>query len=147
MKRLFAILLVAVLATSFAYAHNEDATANAQFDVKVIAPLIVIEEEDITLPDIIKGQTRNWTPMVMTFSLVGENSYLIDVTATGPIAAVGNPAGDLVLLGAGWSTLPTALDASGNAAVTWTCGGADATASGTGTYNFTLTVTAQYHGL
>jgi len=149
MKRLFAILLVAILATTFAMAaHNDPGTANAQFDVKVITPLVVNEAGDLTLPNIIQGQTRTWDPMVMTFTILGEATYSIDVTATTTPGT--NPSGTLTLLGTGWSILPAAtmtLDGTGKALVTWTCTGATADATAHGTYTFTHKVTARYTGL
>lgn len=147
MKQLTAILFVALLACSSLFAHNEAVDATAQFDVKVIQPLSVVDDGDITLKDVIQGQTRNWTAEVITFTIAGEKSYPIDVTITGPVADNLNPAGELLLLGAGVSDAPTQLDANGEATVTWTCTGADATNAGTGTYKFSLNVEAKYTGM
>lgn len=151
MKKFFAILVVAILATSFAFSqHNAPVSTSAQFDVKVIKTLSVTVDNNgaITLPDVIQGQIRTWTatPKVLTFTIDGEASYNIDVTVTGPTADGSNPTGALVLAEI-VSAAPTALDASGLATVTWTCTGADATNASTGVYKFSLDVAAKYTGL
>jgi hypothetical protein len=149
MKKFLAILVVAILATSMSYAgHNDPVTANAQFDVKVIQPLEVAVDNDglIVLPDVIQGQIRTWNALSLNFAITGEADYPIDVTITGPTADAGNPSGALTLAET-ISAAPIALDASGQATVTWTCTGADATNAGTGTYKFSLEVEANYTGL
>jgi len=148
MRYALAIFFAAILAFSSALAgHNDHVTADAQFDVKVIEPLTVVDDGDIVLDDVIQGQIRNWTAEIITFTISGEPTYPIDVTITGPTANGNNPSGALLLLGAGVSAAPTHLDASGDATVTWTCTGANATNAGTGTYVFSLNVEAKYTGM
>ncbi|GAB1371679.1 hypothetical protein MASR1M45_17410 [Candidatus Kapaibacterium sp.] len=150
MKKLLAILVVAILATTFAMSqHNAPVNATAQFDVKVIKALTITVDNggSITLPDIIQGQSRTWGAKTLTFTIDGEASYSIDATVTGPTPDdVNNPAGPLALTQT-VSAVPTSLDAAGQAFVTWSCTGADASLAGTGTYKFSLNVDAKYTGL
>jgi hypothetical protein len=149
MKKFLAIIVVAILATSFAFSqHNAAVSADAQFDVKVIQPLSVVVDNggSITLPVVIQGQIRTWAAQKLTFTIAGEATYPIDVTITGPTPDGLNPGGALVLTET-ISAAPTLLDAAGLATVVWSCTGANATAAGTGTYKFSLDVEAKYTGL
>lgn len=149
MKKLLAILVVAILATTFAMSqHNAPVNATAQFDVKVIKALTITVDNggSITLPDIIQGQHRTWGAKTLTFTIEGEASYNIDATVTGPTPDPANPAGPLAL-DQTVSAAPLMLDAAGQAFVTWSCTGADASAASTGIYKFSLNVDAKYSGL
>lgn len=149
MKKLIALFVVAILATSvsFAQAFNAPVTASATFTTKVIAPLSWVIQNDIVLPVVIAGQTREYTTAnTCTFELSGEASY--DVTITRDIALTTGPVGTSVAYSWDTATPPTALDATGKASMTFTVNSVTAesgTASGERTY--TLTVNAAYTGM
>ncbi|MFW5662385.1 MAG: hypothetical protein ACOCZW_01560, partial [Bacteroidota bacterium] len=81
------------------------------------------------------------------FALTGEPNYDITVNTTGPVADGGNPSTTVNLIGS-WSAAPTALDASGNASVTYTVDKIESTSTGDGgTYTYTVSVDAVYSAL
>ena len=149
MKKLLAIFVVALLATTFAFAtHNAPETATAQFDVKVIKLLdweIITPATNHDLPDVIAGQTRPFVAAdnaFMSFKLTGENDYAVTITAGEPVGSSPN----VTLLG-GWGTIPTLLDNNGEAVITYTCQSVTAASVAQGIYTFTIDVSAVYSGI
>jgi hypothetical protein len=148
MKKLLAIFALVVLCGSFAFAQYTGGTkhAEANFDVKVIAPLHWTAPENVTLKDVVSGTVRDFTGTsdvkVLNFGLTGEPSYDVTINHHGPSAVDG------VTLVGPWSTIPTALDNTGAATETYTCTGIDATnATSTGSKVFTISVDAVYTSL
>ncbi len=142
MTKLITILVVAIMATSVTFAHNESVSASATFTTTVIAPLAWTNSGDIDLPVVINGQERTFTGMGITFSLTGEANYEVDFTKSGPDDVDG-----VSLLG-GWSADIEELNASGEASITYTCTGVNAEeATSTGEKTFTVGVTAVYSGI
>lgn len=144
MKRLLALFVVAVLATTFALAHNEDATAFAQFDVKVIAPLAWDQPADIALGDIIEGQTRTYSPAkILKFNLTGEPNYDITCNAVDIV----DPLCPVILTRTISCPASQKLDALGKFWVEFSVTAAAAGAGAHGAYSFEMHVEASYVGL
>jgi hypothetical protein len=151
MKYAIAILFAAILAFSSAYGHNEQVTANAQFDVKVILPLSW-EVSDVELPDVIAGQNRDVSE-AMVFTVTGEKEYTVEVTELGdPTHDEVNTLGNVSLSGS-WETglavgSTKDLDATnGQASFTYTVNNVAASSDAHGEYGFTLTMAVKYEGL
>ncbi|MFP4369236.1 MAG: hypothetical protein ACLFR2_06635 [Candidatus Kapaibacterium sp.] len=147
MKKLVALMIVALFASVnvFANPFNPTESADATFECKVIAPLAWTAPQDIVLEEVIANQTRDIDDVAMVFALTGEPNYDITVNTTGPTLTSGTGS---VSLDGSWSTTPTALDASGEASVTYTV---DKIVSGAstdgGTYVFEVSVDAVYSAL
>ena len=143
MKKLITILVVAIMATSVTFAHNEPQSASATFTTTVIAPLAWSNSGNVDLPVVINGQTRTFSSdKTITFNLTGEASYDVTFTKSGPDDVDG------VSLDGSWSADIGSLDASGNAQITYTCTGVNAeSATSTGDKTFHLEVTAEYSGI
>jgi opacity protein-like surface antigen len=150
MKKFFAILVVAILATSFSFAqtHNDWVTTHANFDIAVIQPLTWTKTADVDLGAVITGFVK---PIVasITFTLQGEftygnTPYDVDINGTGP-----DPVDGVVLNGV-WTGTGTniQLDPTGNAVVVYTTTNVDAVnATSNGTKVFTINVDAKYSNL
>lgn len=148
MKKLLAILVVAILATTFAMSqHNAPVTANANFDIAVIQPLSWSKTADVDLGAVITGFVK---PVVanITFTLQGEfqygnTPYKVDITSSGP-----DPVDGVVLHGTWSGTGTVDLDAAGQASVVYTTIHVDATAAtSNGSKVFTISVNAKYNNL
>lgn len=148
MKKFLAIIVVAILATSFSFAqHNDWVTTHANFDIAVIQPLTWTKTADVDLGAVITGFVK---PIVanITFTLQGEATYGnlpydVDINGTGPNAVDG-----VVLNGAWTGTGTVTLDNDGKAVVVYTTSNVDATlATSNGTKVFTINVDAKYSNL
>ncbi|MCO5251986.1 MAG: hypothetical protein M9949_11290 [Candidatus Kapabacteria bacterium] len=143
MKKFLAIIVVAILATSFAFSqHNLPVSANAQFDVKVILPLTWTPPADVDLGAVITGFEK---PIVKsaTFTLEGEALYGVEVTTHDPAVVDG------VVLNGTWSGGGNAtLGTDGKHLVVYTTSSVNATgATSNGEKTFTIGVEAKYAGL
>ncbi len=89
MKKFLAFFAALLLVSAAAFADNYTGgtqTANATFDVTVIQPLSWITPPNVTLPDIVKGVSRDIDDVTITFTLKGEPQKFVTITTYGPIA-------------------------------------------------------------
>lgn len=149
MKKFAILIVVALLAISSAWAEgsafNPTKEAKAQFDVIVIQPIGIEATEDITLPDLIKGQKRTFAAQIITFDITGQGNHGILVTKDAIVSSLGTATGGSVKLTSEISPLPEAL-VDGKASVVWSCTAADAELAEVGTYLFALKVYVSYTG-
>lgn len=139
MKRLIAILLVALLATSFAMA-NVTPTGTGTVNVDVVVAL-TIDNPSLNLPPIGAGDQNSSGPWNLVFTVTG--SDLIPFSATN-IALASATAGSPALTITDPSPNTGLYTSGGTATLTYPISLIDATAATVGSKVITYTVTVSY---
>jgi hypothetical protein len=147
MKRLFAILLVAVLATTFAMAATQLGTAvqgTGTVNVNVIVALQIapVLPNGVLLGDIAIGDSKNITGKPLEFNVTGNPYSAFTYTALTPVE--GNPE-HITITFPSMAGANTALDGTGKALLTWPISAVSAeTGAILGSNTFTYTTTVAY---
>jgi hypothetical protein len=143
MKKFLALFVAMLLVTAATYAENGvTESAQATFDCLVIAPLTWTNPANITLEEVVAGETRDIANVVMSFALNGQGNYAVTINPHGP-----DPNGGVSLVGF-WSTTGDVNLVSGSYPVTYTVDKIKSlNTTDHGAYSFTISLDAYYTGL